>query len=471
MSYASADSASLDNQESFSAPQIFAQLQQSFASDRTRSLRWRQAQLNALQSLLKQHTEELISALYQDLGKSKTEAWTSEIGFLLTDIKHTLRHLKKWMRPHKVPTPLIAQPGSSAIFYEPLGCVLVIGAWNYPLQLTLAPCIAAIAAGNCVLLKPSELAPATSALIKKLIPRYLDNTAIAVIEGGKAETTDLLAQTWDHIFYTGGETVGKIVMQAASQNLTPVTLELGGKSPCLVERSADVEIAARRIVWGKWMNAGQTCVAPDYVIVEECVKDALLKAMKQEIRAQYTRQPLQSPDYGKIINRHHFDRLCGYLENQHLYFGGETDPQEHKIGPTIVLDPDADSPIMQEEIFGPLLPVLTTTQISESLDFIRQRAKPLALYLFTNDKKLEHRVIRKVSAGSVCVNDVMMFMTNANLPFGGVGASGMGQYHGHAGFAQLSHKKSVMIRKFWLDVAVRYAPFSSFKLALLKKLL
>lgn len=471
MTHVSTESMSIDSSSQDSAQHVFDQLKQSFASDRTRPLQWRQTQLRALQTMLKQHAEELITALNQDLGKPQTEAWTSEIGFLLTDIKHTLRHLKKWMRPQKVSTPIIAQPGKSAIYPEPLGCVLVIGAWNYPLQLTLAPCIAALAAGNCVLLKPSELAPATSALIKKLIPRYLDNTAIAVIEGAKAQTTELLKQPWDHIFYTGGEAVAKIVMRAASEHLTPVTLELGGKSPCLVERSADIEVTARRIVWGKWMNAGQTCVAPDYIIVEECVKDALLKALKKEIRAQYTRQPLDNPDYGKIVNQRHYDRLCGYLEHQNVYFGGETQADTQKIAPTIILDPASDSSIMREEIFGPLLPVLTTTQISESLDFVRQRAKPLALYLFTNDTKLERHVVNTVSAGSLCVNDIMMFMTNANLPFGGVGASGMGQYHGKAGFEQLSHQKAVMIRKFWLDVAVRYAPFSSFKLTLLKKLL
>lgn len=463
--------APLDAAESALINDSYQQLKQSANSGRTHPLQWRTGQLEALKALLEQHQDALTQALHEDLGKSVAEAWTSEIGFLLSDIKHTLKHLKRWSKPRKVRTPLIAQPGTSYILPEPLGVVLVIGAWNYPLQLTLAPCIAALAAGNCVLLKPSELAPATSALIKKLIPRYLDPSAIAVIEGGEAPTTALLRCHWDHIFYTGGEAVAKIVMRAASEYLTPVTLELGGKSPCLVERSADIEVTARRIVWGKWMNAGQTCIAPDYIIVEECIKEALLSALKRALVEQYGKQPLRSNDYGTIINASHLARVRRYLGDHTIYHGGEIDEQRHKMAPTIVLDPNLDSALMQNEIFGPILPVITTTQISESLAFVRDRPKPLALYLFTNDATLTHRVINTMSAGSVCVNDVMLFMANPALPFGGVGSSGMGQYHGSAGFDRLSHLKSVMVRKFWLDVALRYAPFSARKLAMLKKLL
>ncbi|WP_137168229.1 aldehyde dehydrogenase family protein [Salinimonas lutimaris] len=460
-----------DASDFLSGHQAHQHLQTTFATGKTRSAAWRLSQLDALSRLLNEQSDALQAALYEDLGKCKTEAWLAEIGFLLSDIKHTRAHLKRWMKPRKVSTPLLAQPGKSYQIAEPLGCILVIGAWNYPLQLTLAPCIAALAAGNCVLLKPSELAPATSALIKKLIPNYLDNSAITVIEGGKEATSDLLTQPWDHIFYTGGEQVGRIVMRAASDHLTPVTLELGGKSPCLVDRSADIDVTARRIVWGKWMNAGQTCIAPDYVIVEESVKEALLKALKRELKAQYGKQPLQNSDYGKIINARHLQRLQGYLAGHTLFRGGQVDEQQCKMAPTIVLDPDPDSPLMREEIFGPILPVLTTCQLSDRLPFITSRPKPLALYLFTNDTRVEQKIIHAISAGSVCINDIMMFMTNPELPFGGVGHSGMGSYHGKAGFDRLSHVKSVMVKKFWLDVKARYGPFSGWKLSLLKRFL
>ena len=457
--------------EQQSVETVFNQLNATFATGKTLDTGWRKSQLTALKRLLEDESDALQDSLYKDLGKSKAESWTSEIGFLLSDIKHTLHCLKRWAKPRKVSTPLVAQPGKSYVIAEPLGTVLVIGAWNYPLQLILAPCIAALAAGNCVLLKPSELAPATSSLIQKLIPRYLDNTAIAVIEGGKDETTDLLALPFDHIFYTGGEAVGKIVMQAASRHLSGITLELGGKSPCLVERSADIAVAARRIVWGKWMNCGQTCVAPDYIVVEACVKDALIAAIIKEIRAQYGKAPMTSADYGKIVNKRHLHRLESYLEGANIISGGQVDHERCVMAPTLVDDPAADSGLMQEEIFGPILPIVTTPQIFDSLVALKARPKPLALYLFTGSREIEEHVIRTVSAGSVCINDTMMFMTNPELPFGGVGNSGIGRYHGKAGFDQLSHLKAVMVRKFWLDVKLRYAPFSSWKLSALKKLL
>lgn len=450
---------------------LLTPLTTSFASGKTRDIEWRKGQLKALKTLLQQEEETLQAALQADLGKSAVESWATEIGFMLGDIKHTVKHLKRWAKLRKVATPLVAQPAQSYVLPEPLGCVLVLGAWNYPLQLSLAPCIAALAAGNCVVLKPSELAPATSAALKKLIPRYLDNGAIAVIEGGKAISSDLLARRWDHIFYTGGEAVGKIVMRAAAQHLTPVTLELGGKSPCLVDRSADIAITARRIVWGKWLNCGQTCVAPDYVIVEECVKDALLKAIKAEIRAQYGKQPLHSADYGNIVNARHLARLQGYLADQNVWLGGEVDETRPAMAPTVVLDPSLDAPLMQEEIFGPILPIIGTCRISDSLALINARPKPLALYLFCADSKVQQQVLNQTSAGSVCVNDTMLFMTNPDLPFGGVGNSGMGRYHGQAGFDNLSHLKAVMHRRFWPDIKLRYAPFSQLKQALLRKIL
>ncbi len=449
----------------------FSRLQKAFSHGKTRLLSWRKAQLKQLEKLLGENESALLQALKDDLGKSETEAWTAEIGFLLSDIRHTLKHISGWAEIRPVSTPAAAQPGRSYLLPEPLGTVLIIGAWNYPVQLVLAPFIAALAAGNCAVLKPSELAPACSALLARLIPQYLDEQAVAVVEGGKEITQTLLALNWNHIFYTGGETVGRIVMTAAAQHLTPVTLELGGKSPCLVDDRCDIAIAARRIVWGKWMNCGQTCIAPDYVLVAESVADELVVALRQEIESQYGSTPLNSEDYGRIVSEGHFNRLTGLLEGMQIVEGGETDAARLKIAPTIVLNPAYDSELMQQEIFGPILPVLTVEDMDEACDIVVTRPKPLALYLFTDDDKTEAGVLAKTSAGSVCVNDTMMFMANQKLPFGGVGTSGMGRYHGQYGFDTFSHLKSVMHRSTKMDVKVRYAPFSRWKLWLLKKLL
>lgn len=442
-----------------------------FATGKTRSLDWRREQLTALETLINDNEALLKKALETDLGKCDMEAWASEIGFLLNDIAHTRKHLGNWSAPRKVSTPLVAWPGKSYQLPEPLGTVLIIGAWNYPLQLTLAPYIAALAAGNCAVLKPSELAPATSEIIATLIPKYLDSSTVAVVEGGKDQSTALLACKWDHIFYTGGEQVGKIVMRAASEHLTPVTLELGGKSPCLVDKRADLKVTARRIVWGKWMNAGQTCIAPDYVLVEKAHLNDLVAALKKELKKQYGETPLSSPDYGKIINARHLRRLQSYLEDITVHCGGEVDDIQLGMSPALVVDPPADSALMQEEIFGPILPILTVASLDDAIEYVRARPKPLALYLFTNDSDVQQRVLEQCSSGSACVNDTMLFMTNPALPFGGVGNSGMGSYHGQAGFDTFSHLKSVMRRGFSFDVAFRYPPYTSMKQRILKKLL
>lgn len=452
-------------------PVLMASLKTTFQSGKTRALSWRKAQLNALAKLVEDNQQAIADALERDLGKCQAESYTSEIGFLLSDIKHTLKHLSKWSQPRKVGTPLVAWPGKSFQYPEPLGTVLIIGAWNYPFQLVLAPYIAALAAGNCAVLKPSELAETTSALLAELIPKYLDGDAVKVVEGGKEETTTLLAMQWDHIFYTGGEVVGKVVMSAAAKHLTPVTLELGGKSPCLVDSRTHLAVSARRIVWGKWMNAGQTCIAPDYVLVEKGLLPAFLDVIADELKKQYGENPLQSDDYGKIINSRHLMRLQGYLEGHDLALGGEVNETDNKMAPTIVVDPAKDSDLMTEEIFGPILPVITVDSMDDAITFINDRAKPLALYLFTDDKHLEERVLSQTSAGNMCINDTMMFMTNPELPFGGVGNSGMGSYHGRAGFDTFSHLKTVMRRAFIFDAAFRYAPFSDFKLKILKKFL
>ncbi|MDY6925792.1 MAG: aldehyde dehydrogenase family protein [Pseudomonadota bacterium] len=450
---------------------VFERLQQSYVLGKTKTYAWRKAQLEALQRMLSENEAAFVEALNTDLGKSEAEAFTTEIGFLLSDIQHTKKHLRQWMKARKVSTPLVAQPARSSLQPEPLGTVLIIGAWNYPVQLTLAPYVTALAAGNCALLKPSELAPASSALMASLIPKYLDGDAVAVVEGDKDVASELLSLPFDHIFYTGGEAVGKIVMAAAAQNLTPVTLELGGKSPCVVDANTDITTTARRIVWGKWTNAGQTCIAPDYVLVERNCADALIDKLGKEITRQFGNQPLQSKDYGRIVNERHLTRLKQYTEGHEIVIGGQLDEAQRKLAPTVILNPDIDTPVMQEEIFGPVLPVIEVSSVSEAIDFIKRRHKPLAAYLFSESQSIQQQFVDEVSAGSVCINDTMMFMANPQLPFGGVGNSGMGRYHGKFGFDTFSHLKSVMQRSFWFDVAIRYAPSSARKRFLLKKLL
>lgn len=446
-------------------------LQMGFQSGLSRPYEWRTAQLKQLKKMLVEQEQVLLQALHADLAKGEYEGWTSEIGYVIGDIEHTIKHLKKWMKPRKVSTPLVAQPAKSYQLPEPLGTVLIIGAWNYPLQLVLGPLVAAIAAGNCAVLKPSELAENCSRLLAELIPQYLDNRAFGVLEGGVAETTEVLKQPFDHIMYTGGEAVGKIVMRAAAEHLTPVTLELGGKSPCIIDSNTQLDIAVARLVWSKWMNAGQTCVAPDYILIENAQFDEFLTVLKDKLKAFYGNDIKQNKDYGRIINERHLSRLVGYLEGQNVVIGGQHDASQHYLEPTVVLEPKLDSPLMQSEIFGPILPIILLDKIEQAIPFINQRAKPLALYVYTNNSHFEQQVLTQTSAGSVCVNDGMMFMTNPNLPFGGVGSSGMGSYHGQAGFDTFSHLKTVMKRGMWLDPVLRYPPFSRFKLKIIKKLL
>lgn len=448
-----------------------AQLRQQFQTGMTRSYPWRVKQLQQIQLMSERHEDEIVAALNADLHKSVVESWGTEIGFVNAEIAHSIKHLKKWMKPRKVATPLIAQPAKSYMLPEPLGVVLIIGAWNYPYQLLLSPLVAAIAAGNCAILKPSELAVNTSRLLAKLLPQYLDTAAFAVVEGGVEETTALLQLRFDHILYTGGGAVGKIVMRAAAEHLTPVTLELGGKSPCIVDSRCNLKVTADRICWSKWMNAGQTCVAPDYILVERHFADQLITALQQAIGRFYGSDPVQHKDYGRIINSRHCARLQSYLEGQEVIFGGEVDQETLYISPTLVKVSDLNAAIMQEEIFGPILPIVLLDEIEQAIPFVNDRAKPLALYLFSNDPQLEHNLLHQTSAGNVCVNDGMMFMLNPNLPFGGVGYSGMGSYHGQHGFDTFSHLKTVMKRSFLFDLPVRYPPFSKGKFNLLKRLI
>lgn len=446
-------------------------LREHFSSGQTRSYSWRIDQLGQLKSMLVEQESAFINGLNQDLGKAEHEAWTSEIGYTVSEIEHAIKRLKNWMKPRRVKTPLIAQPAKSFQLPEPLGTVLIIGAWNYPIQLVLGPLVAAIAAGNCAVLKPSELSPNCANVVAKYLPLYLDQLAYSVVLGAIPETTELLQQKFDHILYTGGKVVAKIVMTAAAQHLTPVTLELGGKSPCIVDNAVDMDVAVSRIVWAKWMNAGQTCVAPDYVIIEHHQADNFVQKLKGKLNQFYGNNIQHNQDYGRIVNHKHLQRLLSYLAEQNIVIGGQHDIEQKYLAPTVVLSPSLDSPLMTEEIFGPILPIITVDKISQAIDMVNQRTKPLALYVFSKNTAFEQQVLSQTSAGNVCINDGMMFMANPDLPFGGVGNSGMGSYHGQAGFDTFSHLKTVMKRSTLLDPTLRYPPFNKFKLSIIKKLL
>ncbi len=445
-----------------------AGLRAHFESGLTRDLSWRDQQLGQLEAMLKDHEAQIASALAHDLDKPEQEVFLGELALLYSEIKYARRHLKSWAKPRRVRTPLVGQPGKSAVVPEPRGVVLIIGAWNYPIQLIVGPLIPAIAAGNAAVLKPSEVATETAKLVAALIPAYLDERAFAVVTGAVEETTALLAQRFDHIFYTGGGEVGKVVMAAAAKHLTPVTLELGGKSPCLVDDTADIPSAARRIIWGKCLNAGQTCIAPDYVLVTRHARAPLISAMGKELERMYGDDRLTSADYCKIINERHFDRLLGYLNEGEIAIGGRSDRERLKIEPTILTDVPDNAPILKEEIFGPLLPVMSIDSIDHGISQIRSGDKPLAAYLFSTDPHHQTRFTDQVSAGNMCINDVLMFMSVPELPFGGVGGSGMGQYHGRAGFNELSHLKAVMTRGRFPETWIRFAPYSALKTRLLK---
>ncbi|MEE4172895.1 MAG: aldehyde dehydrogenase family protein [Xanthomonadales bacterium] len=449
---------------------LVERLRAAFRSDRTRSVEWRDQQLAALKRMLLDHETDFLDALGEDLGKPHLEGWMTELSYVTGEIDHCRKHLRRWMKPRRVSTPVFALPGKSWVQAEPLGVMLVMSAWNYPLQIALAPLAAAIAAGNCAVVKPSELAPATSALLARHLTDYLDPECFAVVEGAVEESTALLRERFDHIIYTGGGTVGRIVMAAAAKHLTPVTLELGGKSPCIVLPDTDLEIAARRIAWGRFMNAGQTCVAPDYVLTDEATERRLVPLVAEALEGMFGQDPQASDSYGRIVNRRHFDRLTGLLEGATVAIGGRTDRDDRYIEPTVLTGVSAGQPVMREEIFGPILPILRIDSLEDAIDHIRDGDKPLAAYLFTKDEAAQQRFLQTVSAGSVCLNDVIMFSAVPELPFGGVGESGMGAYNGERGFLNFSHGKAVMKRSLWPDIALRYAPYTRTKFSLLRKL-
>ena len=449
---------------------LFSKLTATFNSGKTRDLAWRRTQLKAVSKMISERESELFDALRSDLGKSAMESFTTETSFVSGDAAYSYKNLSRWARKKRVATPIVGQPGKSWVQPEPLGVVLVIGAWNYPVQLTLAGMTAAVAAGNCVIIKPSELAPATSALLARLIPEYLDPDCIKLIEGAVPETTALLDLPFDHILYTGGGNVGRIVMTAAAKHLTPVTLELGGKSPCIVLPDANLEATAKRIAWGKFTNAGQTCIAPDYILTDTDTEALLLPLIEKNIHEMFSENPQTSDSYGRMVNDHHFERVSDLISSGHISIGGQCDPSDRYIAPTVITDVEADSAIMREEIFGPVLPIVRAANLEEAIAFIRSSDKPLAAYIFTNDKGAEKKFLEQVSCGNACINDVMMFMAVHELPFGGVGSSGMGAYSGQRGFETFSHMKAVMKRGWWPDLDVRYAPYTEKKLKFLRKL-
>lgn len=451
-------------------PEIISTLRATFETHRTRSFDWRRGQLLRLKAMIEENENDIFEALRADLGRSGFETRMVETGTVLSEISHVLSHLKKWMRPRKVSTPLVNQPGSSAIVPEPLGVALIMAPWNYPFYLIGMPLIGAIAAGNCVVLKPSEISADTSKMFARLIPAYLDQQAIRVVEGAADTAKELLEQRFDHIFFTGSEGIGKIVMTAAAKHLTPVTLELGGKSPCIVEPDCDLETAARRVAWGKFLNAGQTCVAPDYVLVHESVADKFVANLVASTKRFYGDDPKTSRDYPRIINDKHFERVSGLIADGQVECGGEIEPSSRYIAPTILTRVDPASAVMSQEIFGPVLPVITYASIDEAIGFVNARPKPLALYLFSNTNDVRDRVIAETSSGGACINDVVVHLAVPDLPFGGVGASGMGACHGRASFDTFSHAKAVLTKSERFDVPLRYAPYSALKSRLLKLL-
>jgi aldehyde dehydrogenase (NAD+) len=442
-----------------------------YSEGRTRLYMHRMENLRQLKNMLVEHETEFLEALQADLGKSSTEAWATEVGYVVSEINNAVKELKGWMKPEKVGTNLANQPGSSSIIAEPYGVALIIGPWNYPINLMLSPLVGAIAAGNCAVLKPSELTEHTTAVLAELLPQYLDSECFAIVQGGPEETAELLEQKFDYIFYTGGSAVGKIVMRAAAEHLTPVTLELGGKSPCIVDQSADIKVAAKRIVWGKFLNAGQTCVAPDYILVHESRADELVTEMKQAVKQFYGTSAQSSDDYGRIVNEKHFDRLQGLLEYGEVVFGGHSDRDDLYIEPTLLRQVDSESSLMTDEIFGPLLPILTYKDFDHAIREVNSRSKPLALYIFTKDSDHQNQIIEETSSGAVCINEVVSHLTVPNLPFGGVGESGMGAYHGKHSFDTFSHRKSILRRSTIIDPDLRYPPYTEGKERWIRRLL
>lgn len=429
-----------------------------FQTGATLSVEFRRAQLDRLAGAMERHEAPLLAALQADLGKSSAQGYATEIGLVQMEIRHALRNLRCWTAPRSSRTPWFVAPARGWVQSEPFGVALILGPWNYPAQLMLSPLASAIAAGNCAMLKPSELAPHMAKAITELISDCFDEQLVTVVNGGAGAAEALLRERFDKIFFTGSTRVGRLVMAAAAKHLTPVTLELGGKCPAIVCADAPMALAARRIAWGKFMNAGQTCVAPDFVLVAREARDTFVAAMKKALHEFYGADPARCEDYGRIVNQAHFERLVNYLRDEKAVHGGRHDPKSLFIEPTILADVSPNAAVMQEEIFGPILPVLEFDKLDEALALLRGKPTPLALYVFTRDRATEARVLANARSGGACVNDVVSHMIGAGPPFGGLGASGMGAYHGRAGFDTFSHQRAVLRRATWLDLPFRYPP-------------
>jgi len=430
-----------------------------FESGKSRNADFRIDQLKKLKHLLQQNEDAFFEALQTDFKKPAFETYATELLILYKEIDLLVKNVKGWSKPQKVSGSLLNFPSRSYIHSQPYGVSLVIGAWNYPVQLTLNPVLGSMAAGNCTIVKPSELAPATAELLHQTINTHFDPGYLRVVQGDAQTTQQLLDQHLYYIFFTGSTRVGKIIKKAAAEQLTPVTLELGGKSPAIVDRSADLKTAARRIAWGKFINAGQTCVSPDYVYIHRTQQEAFCKLIEQQVSEFYGSNPKDNPDYARILNRDHFNRLKQMIDPQKTIVGGQTDGDELYIAPTAMKDISWQDPVMQEEIFGPILPILTYQKIEETIRAVQNHPKPLALYLFTSDAKLQQEVVETVPFGGGCINDTVAHLANLELPFGGIGQSGIGNYHGKASFDLFSHQKSVMHKGTWLDIPLRYPPY------------
>jgi aldehyde dehydrogenase (NAD+) len=435
-----------------------------FQSGATRSLKWREKQLIALRAMMEDHSEDFYDALWTDLRRNRIDSDWTDVKYITSEVNHVLAHLRRWMRPLRVSTPVVLTPSHAQVRFDPLGVGLIIGTWNYPVMLTLSPLIAAISGGNAAVIKPSEMAAATADVIARRLPEYLDHGAFSVVLGAVPETTALLKQQWDHIFFTGGTTVAKIFMTAASKTLTPIVLELGGKNPTIVHSSADLRVASRRIAHGRWTNAGQTCTAPDFVLVFKDVARPFLEYLKETIVLFYGEDPQKSPDYGRIVSVRHFDRLVALLTSGTIYHGGQHERADRFIAPTVLVNVSPESPVMQEEIFGPVLPILEVANVKEVIDFVNARPSPLGLYLFVEDQSVTEQILASTTSGDAAVNDCTVQPIIHDLPFGGVGDSGMGKYHGEWGFRAYTNTRGILYHSTRIDLGVRYPPYDRNKL-------
>lgn len=442
---------------------ILQQQNHFFSSGKTIPAEFRLKQLESLKEAMIRHEADLAAALKEDLGKSRMESYMCEIGLTLSELTWMQKHLRSLMRSKRVSTPAAQFAAKSFRSPSPYGTVLIMSPWNYPVLLTLDPLIDAIAAGNTAVVKPSAYAPCTFDVMKTMIEECFPAHYVAVVDGGHAENQALLQQRFDMIFFTGGKTVGREVLRHAAEYLTPVTLELGGKSPCIVDSTAKIRLAAKRIVFGKYLNCGQTCVAPDYILCDKRIRDELITAILAEIEKQFGKEPLKNPNYGKIINEKHFERILGLINGEKLVYGGQSEPESLRIAPTVLNNITWDDAVMGEEIFGPLLPILTFDTLDEALDTVESHPHPLALYFFSEDKAAQKKVLDTCRFGGGCINDTIIHLATSDMPFGGVGESGMGSYHGRVGFETFSHYRSIVDKKTWMDLPIRYQKYTGLK--------